>query len=120
MISKGIFKGLRKEMPELNKRTLKWFVKWWDERKKLMDILKKKELSIKEIEDFKKICKVFLEFGRRHLDDYKKYKIKWNVMEKYLSKDIDFCEKQLIIKKSIDLNVNNNPKTIKKIEGKKK
>jgi len=99
----NLFKGLRKKMPELNKETLKYFTTWWKKREVIRNILKARDLSIKEYEEYKKFNQEFLEFGNSHKKDYENNKIEWNIMENYLEKDIIFCDRGISMLNFIDV-----------------
>jgi len=107
-VKKSMFDRLKKDLPELNKECLRYFVKWFEAREQLKKTLKTRELNIKELNMFKQICLDFLMFGDKHIKDFNKHKINFKIMEKYLLADVKYCDKELIIKKSIDLTFENN------------
>lgn len=96
-----MFNNLKKEMPTLNKETLELFVQWFEGREKVRKIISKKKDEPKIYLDYLKICEDFLSFLLKNVKTYENYKIKWQIMEKYLVADINFCKTQLQIYDSV-------------------
>jgi len=119
-VKKSMFNRLKKKMPELNKECLKYFVKWFEAREQLKKTLNTRELSIEELNSFKQLCLDFSVFGDKHIKEFNDNKIQFKVMEKYLLSDVKYCDKELIIKKSIDLTFEKDLNNIKKEVEKKK